>query len=246
MRSRSTMSFTFAVALSAFLPSMLASQTPPTPRPARERAAAAAAPAEVSDSPSVQSTRGRLMRGIAGNGGRGSGHPAAAFLRARTQLELTDGQVERLNELAASSAFKSNRTDMMRAQADLLDATQGDGNYAGARAALDKLSRLRNDQMLARIKSHQDVRAVLTPVQKTKVDNMRQQMRNRLGASRQGGMRQGKMRQGGMRQRGIRQDGMRQGGMRQRGIRQGGRRQGGRGEQSFRGNAPVGRRMSPA
>lgn len=150
------------------------------------------------------------MRGIGGSVGRGGGHPAAAFLRARTQLELTDDQVKRLGELAASSAFKSNRTDMMRAQADLLDATQGDGNYAGARAALDKLSRLRNDQMLARIKSQQDVRAVLTPVQKTKVDNMRQQRRNRLGAIRQGGMRQG-----------------------------------GRGGQSFRGNAPVGRRMSP-
>ena len=219
------MSFTFAVALSAFLPSMLVSQTPPTQRPARERAAAAAAPAEVSDLPTVQSTRGRLMRGIGGVKGRGSGHPAAAFLRARTQLELTDDQMKRLGELAASSALKSNRTDMMRAQADLLDATHGDGNYAGARAALDKLSRLRNDQMLARIKSQQDVRPVLTPVQKTKVDNRRRQMRNRLGASRQGGMRQGGMRQGGM--------------------RQGGMRQGGRGGQSFRGNAPVGRRMSP-
>ena len=220
MRSTSTMSFTFAVALSAFFPSMVVSQTRPTQRPARERAAAAAAPAEVSGSPRSQSTRGRLMRGIGGSVGRGGGHPAAAFLRARTQLELTDDQVKRLGELAASSAFKSNRTDMMRAQADLLDATQGDGNYAGARAALDKLSRLRNDQMLARIKSQQDVRAVLTPVQKTKVDNMRQQRRNRLGAIRQSGMRQGGMRQSGM-------------------------HQGGRGGQSFRGNAPVGRRMSP-
>ena len=229
------MSFTFAVALSAFLPSMLVSQRPPTQRPARERAAAAAAPAGVSASPTVQSTRGRLMRGTGGSGGRRGGHPAAALLRARTQLELTDDQVKRLGELAASSAFKSNRTDMMRAQADLLDATQGDGNYAGARAALDKLSRLRNDQMLARIKSQQDVRAVLTPVQKTKVDNMRQQIRNRLGASRQGGMRQGGMRQGEMRQRGIGHGGKRQGGM----------RQGGRGGQSFRGDAPVGRRMSP-
>jgi hypothetical protein len=85
---------------------------------------------------------------------------------------------------------------MMRARADLLDATQGDGNLAGARAALDKLSRLRNDQMLARIKTQQDVRAVLTPVQKTKVDNLRRQLRNRAGAKRQRGMRQGGLRQG--------------------------------------------------
>jgi Spy/CpxP family protein refolding chaperone len=118
------------------------------------------------------------------------------LLGARTQLELSDDQVKRLEALAAAPATKSNASDMMRAQADLLDATQGDGNLAGARAALDKLSRLRNDQVLARIKTQQDVRAVLTPVQRTKVDNVRQQLRNRAGANRQRGMRQGGMRQG--------------------------------------------------
>jgi Spy/CpxP family protein refolding chaperone len=118
------------------------------------------------------------------------------LLRARTQLELTDDQVKRLEVLAAAPAPKSNASDMMRAQADLLDATQGDGNLAGARAALDKLSRLRNDQVLARIKTQQDVRAVLTPVQRTKVDNVRRQLRNRAGANRQRGIRQGGMRQG--------------------------------------------------
>lgn len=107
---------------------------------------------------------------------------------------------------------------MMRAQADLLDATQGDGNLNGARAALDKLSRLRNDQVLARIKTQQDVRAVLTPAQRTKVDNMRQQLRNRVGAKRQRGLRQGGVGQGGMRQgRGQMGPGFRQGG----GVRQG-------------------------
>lgn len=130
------------------------------------------------------------------------------LLRARTQLELTDDQVKRLEALAAAPAPKSNATDMMRAQADLLDATQGDGNLGGARAALDKLSRLRNDQFLARIKTQQDVRAVLTTAQKAKVDNMRQQLRNRVGAKRQRGMRQGRGQMGpGMRQGG----GMRQG-----------------------------------
>ena len=118
------------------------------------------------------------------------------LLRARTQLELTDDQVKRLEALAAAPAPKSSASDMMRAKADLLDATQGDGNLAGARAALDKLSRLRNDQLLARIKAQQEVRAVLTPMQRTKVDNVRRQLRNRMGANRQRGMRQGGMRQG--------------------------------------------------
>ena len=118
------------------------------------------------------------------------------LLRARTQLELTDDQVKRLEALAAAPAPKSSASDMMRAKADLLDATQGDGNLAGARAALDKLSRLRNDQLLARIKAQQEVRAVLTPMQRAKVDNVRRQLRNRMGANRQRGMRQGGMRQG--------------------------------------------------
>ncbi|MEN9592270.1 MAG: hypothetical protein RJA21_729 [Gemmatimonadota bacterium] len=127
------------------------------------------------------------------------------LLRARQQLALTEDQVKRLEALASAPAPKSNASDKMRAQADLLDATQGDGNMAGARAALDKLSRVRNDQLLARIKTQQDVRAVLTPVQRAKIDNRRQQLRNRAGANRQGGMRQGGKRQGGKRQGGKRQ-----------------------------------------
>jgi len=118
------------------------------------------------------------------------------LLRARQQLALTEDQVKRLEALASAPAPKSNASDRMRAQADLLDAAQGDGNMAGARAALDKLSRVRNDQLLARIKTQQDVRAVLTPVQRAKIDNRRQQLRNRAGANRQGGMRQGGKRQG--------------------------------------------------
>ena len=126
------------------------------------------------------------------------------------QLALTEDQVKRLEALASAPAPKSNASDRMRAQADLLDATQGDGNMAGARAALDKLSRVRNDQLLARIKTQQDVRAVLTPVQRAKIDNRRQQLRNRAGANRPRGMRQD-----GMRLDGMRLDGMRQGGKRQ-------------------------------
>lgn len=127
------------------------------------------------------------------------------LLRARRQLELTDDQVKRLEALASAPAPKSSASDRMRAQADLLDATQGDGNIAGARAALDKLSRVRNDQLLARIETQQDVRAVLTPVQRAKIDNRRQQLRNRAGANRPGGMRKDGKRQGGMRPGGMRQ-----------------------------------------
>ena len=201
MKSSHSRSFALVLALSAFVPSLLMSQTPPTQRPApRPRAAAAPAPAGPANAQVGPGARrgGPDARGA--RGGRGAAHPAAMLLRARTQLELTDDQVKRLEALAAAPAPKSSASDMMRAKADLLDATQGDGNLAGARAALDKLSRLRNDQLLARIKAQQEVRAVLTPMQRAKVDNVRRQLRNRMGANRQRGMRQGGMRQGGMRQ----------------------------------------------
>ena len=203
MRSSQSRSYALVLVMSAFVPSLLASQAPPTQRPApRPRAAVSPAPraaggAKVQSGPGA---RGGGAAARAGRGGRGAGHPAAMLLRARQQLELTDEQVKRLEALASAPAPKSNASDRMRAQADLLDATHGDGNMAGARAALDKLSRLRNDQLLARIKAQQDVRAVLTPVQRAKIDNRRQQLRNRAGANRQGGMRQDGMRQGGMRQ----------------------------------------------
>lgn len=186
MRNIRSRSVALSIAFSALVPSLMFAQTRPAPRPrAAEQAPNAAGPAGAPSGP------GERARGPGARDGRGGGHPAALLLRARTQLGLTDDQITRLEALQSAPAPKSNATDMMRARADLLDATQGDGNLAGARAALDKLSRLRNDQMIARIKAQQDARAVLTPAQKTKMDKMRQQLRNRVGAARQRGMRKG-------------------------------------------------------
>jgi hypothetical protein len=108
----------------------------------------------------------------------------------------------------------------MRARADLMEAMQGDGNLAGARAALDKMSRARNEALVARLKVRQDVRSVLTPAQKTKVDNMRRALRGRMGAARAGRMGKGGMRQGGARG-GMNRGGMNRGGDRARGGRMG-------------------------
>jgi hypothetical protein len=59
------------------------------------------------------------------------------------------------------------------------------------------MSRARNEALVARLKVRQDVRSVLTPAQKTKVDNMRRALRGRMGAARAGRMGKGGMRQGG-------------------------------------------------
>jgi hypothetical protein len=101
------------------------------------------------------------------------------LLGLRAQLSLTDDQVKRLEALRDAAPPKPNTADMLRARADLMEATQGDGNLTAARAALDKMSRLRTEQMLTGLKARQDARAVLTSAQKTKLDGMRQQLASR-------------------------------------------------------------------
>jgi hypothetical protein len=126
-----------------------------------------------------------------------SGNPAAQLLRLRQQLNLSDEQVQKLETLAKADAPRRNAADALRARADLMEAMQGDGNLAAARAALDKMSRLRNEQVVAGLKQRQEARAILTADQRRIVDNARQRVRAVA-------MRQGAMRQGAMRQRAVR------------------------------------------
>ncbi|MEO7520857.1 MAG: Spy/CpxP family protein refolding chaperone [Gemmatimonas sp.] len=130
------------------------------------------------------------MRGMPGvqnmqhmRGGRGGpGTPAAGLLGMRQQLGLSDDQVRRLEALRANTGVPRNEADMMRAQADLMDATRGDVNLNGARAALERINRIRVEEELAAIKSRQNMRDVLTPEQKTRLDTMRD---NERGGARQ-------------------------------------------------------------
>lgn len=131
-------------------------------------------------------------------GRAGRGNPAGMLLRMRSELQLTDEQVKRLEALQDAPAVRANEADLLRARADLLDATQGDGNLSKARTALDRMSALRNEQLIAGLKQRQEVRGVLTTQQKTRLDNLRRDMRQRgamrgqRGAARGGrGMRRG-------------------------------------------------------
>jgi Spy/CpxP family protein refolding chaperone len=124
--------------------------------------------------------------------GRGpGGSPAARILGLRQQLELTDDQVKKLEALQAAPRPKSQQSDHLRAQADLMDAMQGDGNLTAARAALEKMNKLRTDEAIARLKSQQDARNVLTAAQKTKLDNFRQVAGRRMRQGGPGGMGRG-------------------------------------------------------
>jgi Spy/CpxP family protein refolding chaperone len=130
-------------------------------------------------------------RPAAGQFGMRRGGPAANLLRLREQLELTDDQVKRLEALQAVAPPEPKASDMMRAQADLMDATKGDVNLEKARAAFERMSRIRVDEQVAELKVRQDARNVLTPAQKTKFDafaaNMREQQRGIQRTMRQRG-----------------------------------------------------------
>ncbi|AMW05861.1 hypothetical protein GEMMAAP_15815 [Gemmatimonas phototrophica] len=117
----------------------------------------------------------------------GRGNPAAMLLRMRSQLELTDEQVQKLQSLQNSAAPKINAADQLRARADLMEAMQGDGNMSKARAALDRMSAMRNERMIAGLKQRQEVRGVLTASQKTKLDNWQQQRRGQMRQQMRGG-----------------------------------------------------------
>jgi len=115
------------------------------------------------------------------------GNPAAMLLAMRGPLALTPDQVTRLQALRDAPRPDGQASDMLRARADLMDAMKGDGNLAAARAAMDRMAKLRTDRAIAGLKARQDARAVLTPAQKTKLDNQRRQAAGRLRATRRGG-----------------------------------------------------------
>ncbi len=161
---------------------------PPRPAPGAPQAGAPHAGAPPAGAPSdqrrqmAQGQNRPTVRRLGAEGRRSGpgGSPAAMLLRMRTPLKLTDDQVKRLETLAAAPQPTRNEAAMLRARADLIDANAGDGDLARIRAALDKMSRLRNDHMLAQMKSRHDVRGVLTAAQTTTLDNLRGEMRGEM------------------------------------------------------------------
>ena len=117
------------------------------------------------------------------------GNPAGMLLTMRGPLALTPEQVTRLEALRDAPRPDNQASDMLRARADLMDAMKGDGNLAAARTAMDRMAKLRTDRAIAGLKARQDARAVLTPAQKTRLDNLRRQAAGRLRANRRGGLR---------------------------------------------------------
>ena len=205
-----------ALAVTALTSAVAVAQTrPATPRPNR------AGPPTAARDTMPGARRGpppMLSRSRTGGDGMN-------LIRMREQLDLSDEQVKKLEALQSTARPQFNQADKLRAQADLLDATKGDVNLEKARAAYERMARLRTDVQVSQLKLRQDARNVLTPAQRTKADAMRASARDRRGAAmRQGAMRRGGMKQGGMwggdRRGGLR-GGDRPGAMRNRDDRRG-------------------------
>lgn len=188
-----------AVLVSALTSAVAVAQARPVtpPRPARAAAAAASRdsqPRAGRGGPARQ-PRGRQDDQPGGPRGRG---PAAGMLRLRQQLELTDEQVKKLEAINEAPRPERHASDVLRARADLMDATRGDLNPEKARAAFDRIAKMQVDQHMAQLKLRQDMRNVLTTAQRAKLDRFRGAMQR--GAKMRGGkMRAGKMRGGQMR-----------------------------------------------
>jgi len=108
------------------------------------------------------------------------------MLRMRQQLELTDDQVTKLEALRNAPRPAVNEADMLRARADLMDATKGDVNTEKARAAFDRMAKIRTDVQVAQLRARQDARNVLTPAQRTRMDTFAGNMRAGRGAAMRG------------------------------------------------------------
>jgi Spy/CpxP family protein refolding chaperone len=107
--------------------------------------------------------------------------------RLRTQLELTDEQVKKLQALRSTQAAKPSREpDLLRARADLMQAMQGTGDLAAARKAIERMNALRTDGMMSRLEQRQAMLGILTSEQRTKLSTMRR-MRGGRGMRMYGG-----------------------------------------------------------
>jgi len=130
-------------------------------------------------------TMGSAMPGAALTGGcpgmmhAPPGAPGPAMLiRQRERLGLTDAEVQRLEQIAAATrqAMRRYMADLMRAHADLLEATGGDIQLEAARAALDRMARLHTEIAMAQLRAARDARQVLSPEQRARLEALGEPM----------------------------------------------------------------------
>jgi Spy/CpxP family protein refolding chaperone len=117
-------------------------------------------------------------------GHRKSGHFGRMGGRMFAKLNLTDDQKARMKTVRKGfgERTKSLREQLRAKHQELRQANQGGTfNEALATQKLTETASLRAKLMAEQFKLHQDMLAVLTPEQKTQLDTMRQQFKNKRG-----------------------------------------------------------------
>ena len=171
------LSTTLAVLATVLTSAIAVAQTRPVTPPRPNRAGQPTPANRDSQPPRVRGA------GPAGPHAGSYGGPAGTLLRMREQLELTDEQVKQLETLQTAPRSQPNEAEILRARADLMDATGRDVNLEKARAAFDRMNRVRTDAQIAQLKSRQDLRNVLTVAQRAKFDAFSANARDRRGGA---------------------------------------------------------------
>ena len=171
------LSTTLAVLATVLTSAIAVAQTRPVTPPRPNRAGQPTPANRDSQPPRVRGA------GPAGPHAGSYGGPAGTLLRMREQLELTDEQVKQLETLQTAPRSQPNEAEILRARADLMDATGSDVNLEKARAAFDRMNRVRTDAQIAQLKSRQDLRNVLTVAQRAKFDAFSANVRDRRGGA---------------------------------------------------------------
>jgi Spy/CpxP family protein refolding chaperone len=111
------------------------------------------------------------------------------LLSQKEHLQLTDDQAKRLDALgkAQRDALKPQRSNMLRAEADLADAEDRE-NLDAQRSALEKMAKIRIDEDIARRRAMKDARDVLTVEQRDLVPRAMMNGMGRGGRGGRGGM----------------------------------------------------------
>lgn len=154
-------------------------------------AATVAAPFALAQTGSENQSENRQERraGRRGPGfGRGGHFPGRHFSgRMMQQLNLSDAQKEQMKQIRQSHSerTKALRAELRAKRVELRKANQGDTfNEALARQQLTEIAGIEAQLMGEQFKLRQEMGAVLTPEQKTQLDQMREQFKSKRGKGR--------------------------------------------------------------
>jgi Spy/CpxP family protein refolding chaperone len=116
--------------------------------------------------------------------GHGMGHgkgmgPGGGFgPQMAEQLELTDAQKDQMDDMRAAHQKQMirQRADLKIARLELRELIRGDADRATINSKIDQIGKLETDLEKARVSHRLDMRDILTPEQREKLEDLRPMM----------------------------------------------------------------------